>query len=36
MTENIATLVSALRQELEQYGEMLALMERQQQQIWAR
>jgi flagellar biosynthesis/type III secretory pathway chaperone len=36
MTENIANLVSALRQELEQYGEMLALLERQQQQIGAR
>ncbi len=36
MTENIANLVSALRQELEQYGEMLALLERQQQQVGAR
>jgi flagellar biosynthesis/type III secretory pathway chaperone len=36
MTENIANLVTALRQELEQYGEMLALLERQQQQIGAR
>jgi hypothetical protein len=36
MTENIASLVSALRQELEQYREMLALLERQQQQIGAR
>lgn len=36
MTENIANLVSALRQELVQYGEMLALLERQQQQIGAR
>jgi flagellar biosynthesis/type III secretory pathway chaperone len=36
MTENIANLVGALRQELEQYGEMLALLERQQQQIGAR
>jgi flagellar biosynthesis/type III secretory pathway chaperone len=36
MTENIANLVSALRQELEQYGEMLVLLERQQQQIGAR
>jgi flagellar biosynthesis/type III secretory pathway chaperone len=36
MTENIANLVSALRQELEQYGEMVVLLERQQQQIGAR
>jgi flagellar biosynthesis/type III secretory pathway chaperone len=36
MTEIISTLVNALRQELEQYGEMLALLERQQQQIAAR
>jgi flagellar biosynthesis/type III secretory pathway chaperone len=36
MTENIANLVGALRQELEQYCEMLALLERQQQQIGAR
>ena len=36
MTETIANLVSALRQELEQYGEMLTLLERQQQQIGAR
>jgi len=36
MTENISILVDALRQELEQYGEMLALLERQQQQIVAR
>jgi flagellar biosynthesis/type III secretory pathway chaperone len=36
MTEHIANLVSALRQELEQYGEMAALLERQQQQIGAR
>ena len=36
MTGNIANLASALRQELEQYGEMLALLERQQQQIGAR
>jgi flagellar biosynthesis/type III secretory pathway chaperone len=36
MTENIAKLVSALRQELEQYGEMVVLLERQQQQIGAR
>jgi flagellar biosynthesis/type III secretory pathway chaperone len=36
MTENIANLVSALQHELEQYGEMVALLERQQQQIAAR
>src|SRR5208282_4954242 len=36
MTEDIANLVSALRQELEQYGEMVVLLERQQQQIGAR
>jgi flagellar biosynthesis/type III secretory pathway chaperone len=36
MTANIANLVTALRQELEHYGEMLALLERQQQQIGAR
>ena len=36
MTENIANLVNALRHELLQYGEMLALLERQQQQIGAR
>lgn len=36
MTELIAKLVGALRQELEQYGEMLALLERQQQQIGRR
>ena len=30
MTEPIETLVSALREELQQYGEMLALLERQQ------
>ena len=36
MTEHIANLVSALRQELEQYGDMAVLLERQQQQIGAR
>jgi flagellar biosynthesis/type III secretory pathway chaperone len=36
MTEDIANLVSALRQELEQYSEMVVLLERQQQQIAAR
>src|SRR5271157_6239401 len=36
MTEHIANLVGALRQELEQYAEMAALLERQQQQIGTR
>ncbi|MGP8202020.1 MAG: flagellar protein FlgN [Limisphaerales bacterium] len=36
MTEHIANLVNALRQELAQYGEMLALLDRQQQQIGTR
>ena len=36
MTDIISNLISALRQELEQYGEMLALLECQQQQIAAR
>jgi len=36
MTESITNLISALRRELEEYGEMLALLERQQQQIGAR
>lgn len=36
MTESIKTLVNALRHELQQYGEMLAFLERQQQQIAAR
>jgi flagellar biosynthesis/type III secretory pathway chaperone len=36
MTENIANLASALRQELEHYGKMLALLESQQQEIGAR
>jgi flagellar biosynthesis/type III secretory pathway chaperone len=33
MTENIENLVKALRTELEQYGEMLALLEQQQKAI---
>jgi len=33
MIESIITLVSALREELQQYGEMLALLDRQQQQV---
>jgi flagellar biosynthesis/type III secretory pathway chaperone len=36
MIERIVTLVSALREELEQYGEMLALLDRQQQHVIAR
>ena len=35
-TEFIEPLIAALRQELEQYGEMLALLDRQQQQVKAR
>jgi flagellar biosynthesis/type III secretory pathway chaperone len=36
MTESFSNLVGALRQELEQYGEMLALLESQHQQVVAR
>jgi flagellar biosynthesis/type III secretory pathway chaperone len=36
MIDRIVTLVSALREELQQYGEMLALLDRQQQQVIAR
>jgi flagellar biosynthesis/type III secretory pathway chaperone len=36
MTEKIENLVGALRKELEQYGEMLALLELQQKKIVAR
>jgi flagellar biosynthesis/type III secretory pathway chaperone len=36
MTANLTNLIDALRRELEQYGEMLALLERQQQHIGAR
>jgi len=35
MTESFANLISALREELEHYGEMLALLECQQQQVAA-
>ena len=33
MTESIQQLITALREELQQYGEMLALLDRQQQLI---
>jgi flagellar biosynthesis/type III secretory pathway chaperone len=33
MIQTIVTLVGALREELQQYGEMLALLDRQQQQV---
>jgi flagellar biosynthesis/type III secretory pathway chaperone len=36
MTEQITNLENALRRELQQYAEMVALLERQQQQIGAR
>jgi flagellar biosynthesis/type III secretory pathway chaperone len=36
MTEIITNLVAALRDELEQYGEMLALLDRQQQHVIVR
>jgi flagellar biosynthesis/type III secretory pathway chaperone len=36
MIDQLVTLVGALREELEQYGEMLALLDRQQQQVIAR
>jgi flagellar biosynthesis/type III secretory pathway chaperone len=36
MTENIANLINALREELAQYGTMLALLDGQQKQIGAR
>jgi flagellar biosynthesis/type III secretory pathway chaperone len=36
MIERIITLVNALREELGEYGEMLALLDRQQQQVIAR
>ena len=35
-TDSIEPLISALRQELEHYGEMLALLDRQQEQVKAR
>ncbi len=36
MIESIQTLINALRAELEQYGEMLALLDRQRQSVTAR
>ena len=36
MIENIQKLIHALREELQQYGEMLALLDRQQEQVIAR
>ncbi|HEX3798083.1 MAG TPA: flagellar export chaperone FlgN [Verrucomicrobiae bacterium] len=36
MIERIVTLIHALREELGEYGEMLALLDRQQQQVIAR
>ena len=36
MTESIQKLITALREELQEYGEMLALLDRQQQHIMAR
>ncbi|HZM03918.1 MAG TPA: flagellar export chaperone FlgN [Candidatus Saccharimonadales bacterium] len=36
MIDSIVILISALREELGQYGEMLALLDRQQQQVVAR
>ena len=35
-TESIQPLIAALREELQQYGEMLALLDRQQEQVKAR
>ena len=35
-TESIEPLVGALRHELQEYGEMLALLDRQQEQVKAR
>jgi len=35
-TESIQPLITALREELQQYGEMLALLDRQQEQVKAR
>jgi flagellar biosynthesis/type III secretory pathway chaperone len=35
-TDNLETLIGALRDELQQYGEMLALLDRQQEQVKAR
>ena len=36
MTDSIQQLITALREELQQYGEMLALLDRQQQMVVAR
>ncbi|MDB6022599.1 MAG: hypothetical protein JWQ04_2456 [Pedosphaera sp.] len=36
MIESIKTVINALREELEQYGEMIALLDRQRQQVTAR
>jgi flagellar biosynthesis/type III secretory pathway chaperone len=36
MIENIEKLISALREEMQQYGEMLALLDQQQEQVKAR
>lgn len=36
MIESIQTLIKALREELEQYGEMLVLLDRQREQVTAR
>src|ERR1700722_9133444 len=36
MTQTIQSLINALRGELEQYGEMLALLDRQRQYVTAR
>jgi|ERR1017187_5109770 flagellar biosynthesis/type III secretory pathway chaperone len=35
-TDNLEPLIAALREELQQYGEMLALLDRQQEQVKAR
>ena len=35
-TDSIQPLIAALREELQQYGEMLALLDRQQEQVKAR
>jgi flagellar biosynthesis/type III secretory pathway chaperone len=35
-TDNVEILVAALREELQEYGEMLALLDRQQEQVKAR
>jgi hypothetical protein len=35
-TDSLEPLITALREELQQYGEMLALLDRQQEQVKAR